>query len=66
MTQSLAWAWAWAWASAQVHKGLEINNSCDGIILILIVGYVSYITITGGSNEHSAIVLFDLYVNCSK
>jgi len=58
MTQSLA--------SAQVHKGLEINNSCDGIILILIVGYVCYITITGGSSQHSAIVLFDLYVNCSK
>jgi len=46
MTQSLA--------SAQVHKGLEINNSCDGIILILIVGYVCYITITGGSSQHIA------------
>jgi len=51
---------------AKVHKGLEINNSCDGIILILIVGYVCYITITGGSSQHSALVLFDLYVNCSK
>jgi len=54
MTQSLA--------SAQIHRGLEINNSCDGIIHILIVGYVCYITITGGSSQHSAIVLFDLYV----
>jgi len=58
MTQSLA--------SAQVHKGLEINNSCDGIILLLIVGYVCYITITDDSSQNSAIVLFDLYVNCSK
>jgi len=62
MTQSLAWASA----SAQVHKGLEINNACDGIIVILIVGYVSYITITGGSRQHRLLVLFDLYVNCSK
>ena len=60
MTQSLAWA------SAQVHKGLEINNSCDGITLILIVGQVCYITITGGSNQHSAVVLFDLYVAASE
>jgi len=58
MTQSLA--------SAQVHEELEINNSCEGIILIFIVGYVCYITITGGSNQHSAVVLFDLYVAASE
>jgi len=49
-------------ALAQVHKGLEINNPCDDIILILIVGYVCDITITGGSSQHSAVVL----VCCSK
>ena len=44
-------------ASARVHQGLEISNSCDGVILILIVGYVCYITITGGSSRHSASVV---------
>jgi len=35
-------------------------------MLILIVGCLSHITITGGSNQHSAIVLFDLYVAASE
>jgi len=43
----------------QVHQGLKINTSRDGIILI-IVGYVWYSTIGGGSSQHSAVVLFDL------
>jgi len=50
---------------AQVQGGLEINSSGDDIILILTVGYVCYITITGGSSQHSAVVLFDLYVAAS-
>jgi len=58
MTKSLA--------LAQVHKGLEIKNSCDDIILILIVGYVCDITITGGSSQHSAVALFGLYVAASE
>jgi len=58
MTQSLA--------LAQVHKRLEINNSCDDIILNLIVGYVCDITITGGSSQHSAVALFGLYVAASE
>jgi len=32
------------------------------MILILIVGYVCYSTIAGVSSQHSAVVLFDLYV----
>jgi len=44
-------------ASAQVHRGLEINSSRDDIILILIVGYVCYSTITGGSSQHSVVWL---------
>jgi len=57
MTQSL---------SAQVHKGLEINNPCDDITLNLIVGYVCDITITGGSSQHSAVAQFNLYVAASE
>jgi len=53
-------------ASAQVHRGLEINSSGDDIILILTVGYVCYITISGGSSQHSVVVLFDLYVAASE
>jgi len=53
-------------ASAQVHRGLEISSSRDDIILILTVGYVCYITITGGSSQHSAVGLFDLYVAASE
>ena len=37
----------------------------DDIILILIVGYVYYITITGGSSQHGAVALFNLYVAAS-
>ena len=48
-------------ASTQVHRGLEINSSGDDTILILIVSYVGYSTITGGSSQHSAEVLLDLY-----
>jgi len=33
---------------------------------ILIVGYVCCSTITSGSNQHSAVVLFDLYVAASE
>jgi len=33
---------------------------------ILIVGYVCYITITGGSSQHSAVVLCNLYVAASE
>jgi len=58
LTQSLA--------SVQVHGGLEINSSCDDIIRIFIVGYVCYSTVTGGSSQHSAVVLFDLYVAASE
>jgi len=50
---------------AQVHRGLEIKSSCDDIILILIVRYVCYITVTGGSSQHSAVALFNLYVAAS-
>jgi len=35
-------------------------------MLILIVGYVCYIKITVGRNQHSAVVLFDLYVAASE
>jgi len=35
-----------------------MNSSRDDIILILIVGYVCYVTITGGSSQHSVVVLF--------
>jgi len=52
----------WSLTSAQLHRGLEINSSRDDIILILIVGHVCYNTITGDSSQHSAMVLFDLYV----
>jgi len=34
-------------------------------MLILIVGYVYHSTITGGSSQHGAVVLFDLYVAAS-
>jgi len=50
----------------QVHRGLEINSPRDDIILILTVGFVCYITITGGSSQHCAAVLFDLYVAASE
>jgi len=39
-----------------------LNSSRDDIILILIVGCVCYSTISGGSSQHSAVALFDLYV----
>jgi len=58
LTQSLA--------LAQVHRGLEINSSRDDSILILIVGYVCYSTITGGSSQHSAIALFNFYAAASE
>jgi len=45
-----------------MHRGFEIKSSCDDIIRILIVRYVCYITITSGSNQHSAVALFNLYV----
>jgi len=35
-------------------------------MLILIVGYDCYSTITGGSSQHNAVVLFDLYVAASE
>ena len=35
-------------------------------MLILLVGWVCYSTITGGSSQHSAVVLFDLYVATSE
>ena len=57
LTQSLV--------SAQVHRGLKINSPCDNIILILIVGYICQSTITSGSSQHSAVVLFDWYVAAS-
>ena len=44
----------------------EIDSSRDDIILILIVGYVCYITITGGSSQHSAVALFNLHVAASE
>jgi len=34
-------------------------------MLILIVGYVCYITITSGSSQHSAVAPFNLYVAAS-
>ena len=49
-----------------MHRGLEIVSSRDDIILILTVGYVCYITITGGSSQHSAVALFNLYVAASE
>ena len=49
-------------APAQVHRGLEIKSSCDDIITILIVRYVCYSTIAGGSSQHSAVAQFNLYV----
>jgi len=39
-----------------------MKSSCDDIILILIVTYVCYSTIAGGSSQHSAVVLFNVYV----
>ena len=53
-------------APAQVHRGLEIKSSCDDIILILIVRYVCYSTITGASSQHGALALFNLYVAASE
>jgi len=53
-------------ASAQVHRGLEISSLRDDIVLILIVGYVCYSTITSGSSQHSAVVLFVLCVAVSE
>jgi len=53
-------------AHVQVHRGLEIDGSRDDIILILIVGYVCYITITGGSSEHSAVALSNLHAAASE
>jgi len=43
-----------------------VDSSRNDIILILIVGYVCYITITSGSSQHSAVVLFNLYVAASE
>jgi len=43
-----------------------MKSSRDNIILILIVGYVCYSTITGGSSQHSAVALFNLYVAASE
>jgi len=40
------------------------NKQCG--TRILIVDYACYITITGGSGQHSAVVLFDLYVAASE
>jgi len=50
----------------QVHRGLEIDSSRDDIILILIGCYICYITITGGSSQHSAVALFDFHVAASE
>ena len=36
------------------------------MILILIVVYVCYITITGGSSQHGAVALFNLFVAASE
>jgi len=36
------------------------------MILIRIVGYVCYITITSGSSQHSVVALFNLYVAASE
>jgi len=47
------------------RRYLEINSSRDDIILSLIVGYVCYSTITGGSSQHS-VVVFDLHVAASE
>jgi len=49
-----------------VHRRLEINSSRDDIILIITVGYVYYSTITGGSSQHRAVVLFNLCVAASE
>ena len=43
-----------------------INSACDDIIVILVVGYVCYSTITGSSSQYSAVVLFDLHVAASE
>jgi len=48
------------------ETSLEIDSSRDDIILILIVGYVCYITIASGSSQHSAVALFNLYVAASE
>jgi len=48
------------------RRYIEINSSCDDIIRILIVGYVCNITITGGSSQNSAVVVFNLYVAASE
>ena len=56
----------WSLAPAQIHRGLEINSSCDDIIRTLIAGYVCYITVTGGSSLNSAVMVFDLYVAASE
>jgi len=53
--------------SAQIPRGLEVNSSRDDTILIFIVGYLCYSTITGGSYQHGAVVLLPvLLVCCSK
>jgi len=43
-----------------------MNSSRDDIIVFLIVGYVCYSTISGGSSQHSAVVLIDLHVAASE
>ena len=43
-----------------------MKSSRDDIILILIVGYVCYSTITGGNRQHSAVALFNVYVAASE
>jgi len=53
-------------ASALVYRRHEVDSSGDDTILILIVGYVCYITITGGSSQHSAVALCNLYVAASE
>jgi len=50
--------------SAQIPRGLEINSSHDDIILIFILGYVCYSTITGGSSQHGAVVLLPVWLVC--
>jgi len=43
-----------------------MKSSRDDKRLILTVGYVYYSTITGGSSQHSAVALFNVYVAASE
>jgi len=56
----------WLFKQRSDVRGFEINSPRDDIILILIVGYLCYNTITDGSSQHCAVVLFDLYVAASE